>query len=347
MDSNEEGRSRIEAPLALIERLDRDGHVLQSTLVYRWPMKIGRSFEADLVLDDPHLAPLHAELDEVNGQVHLRVGETINGAVVGNKHLQAGEAMALDVARALRLGNTRLRVRLASEPMAPERPLDRHLVQAALAPVGASLWRVVLPLLLISLLSMLFDEWLDNDPGTPLNNYLSSSLILLGVTMGWALFWSLGSKLFQGKLDYLAHLRLTLIYGLVWTVLDAVLPLLAFATDWSFLSHVSGVVGAGVLCALVWAHLGLILPGHRAGVTVGVATMYLVGLGLHIWLNEQRTGQAFTERYVTALPPPAWRLASAKPASVLIQDARDLKDKLDRQAKEDQTDDAADAGVEE
>lgn len=339
MDSSEEGRSRIAAPVALIERLDRDGHVLQSTLVYRWPMKIGRSFDADLVLDDPHLAPQHAELDDVDGQLHLRIGQTINGAVVGARHLQAGEVMALGVARALRLGNTRLRVRLASEPMAPEQPLDRHVTRAALE-ASAPLWRVVLPLLLVSVLVMWFDEWLDNDPGTPVNTYLSAMLMTLSATMGWALFWSLGNKLFQGRLAYMAHLRLALIYGLIWTALDSALPLLAFTTDWSFLSHISGVVGAGVLCALVWAHLGLILPGHRVGVTAGVLTMYAVGIGLHIWFNEQRTGQMFTERYVTALPPPSWRLVDAKPTSVLIQDARALKDKLDKQAKEDQGDDA-------
>lgn len=342
MDSNEEGPSRIAAPVALIERLDRDGHVLQSTLVYRWPMKIGRSFEADLVLDDPHLAPLHAELDDVEGQLHLRVGDTINGAVVGARHLQAGEAMALGLARALRVGNTRLRVRMASEPMAPEQPLAQHIRHAALEP-NAPLWQVVIPLLLVSGLVMWFDEWLGNDPGTPVNNYLSAMLTTLSATLGWSLFWSLGNKLFQGRLAYMAHLRLALIYGLAWTALDAALPLLAFATDWSFLSHISGLVGAGVICALVWAHLGLILPGHRVGVTAGVITMYAVGAGLHVWFNEQRIGQPFTERYVTALPPPSWRMVEARPIPVLLEDARSLKDKLDKQAKEDQGDDAGEA----
>ncbi|KAJ8133764.1 hypothetical protein OY671_013022, partial [Metschnikowia pulcherrima] len=112
-------------PLASIERSDRDGHVSQSTSVYRWPMKIGRSFEADSVSDDPHSAPSHAESDEVHGDVHSRVGDTINGAVVGATHSKAGEAMASGVARASRSGNTRLRVRSASEPIAPERPSDR------------------------------------------------------------------------------------------------------------------------------------------------------------------------------------------------------------------------------
>lgn len=340
MDPSSESR-RAEAPLALIERLDRDGRVLQGTLVYRWPLTIGRSFAADLVLDDPHLAPMHAELDMADGALHLKVGETINGAVVGSRHVHSGQSVALAAAQTWRVGGTRLRVRLASEPLAPEQPLARHLIEST-APPLVPLWRNVLPLLLASLLLMLFEQWLDNDPGTPLNAYLSAILLTLGVTMGWALFWALGSKLFQGRIDFKAHLRLALLYGLTWTVLEAALPLLAYVTGWPMLSRVSDVACAGVLCALVWAHLSLILPAHRIGLMAGVAALYLGGVGLHVWFNEQRTGQLFSERYATALPPPQWRLAGTQPVSALIEDAKGLKAQLDQQAKDSAAEDSGD-----
>jgi hypothetical protein len=336
----------ISAPIALIERLDRDGHVLQSTLVYRWPMKIGRSFEADLVLDDPHLAPLHAELDVAEQGLQLKVGETINGAMVGTQHVQAGQVMTLTTALAWRVGNTRLRVRLASEPIEPEQPLARHLATTDAASHGPR-WSKVLPWLLVSVLVMLFDQWLDNDPGTPMNSYLSAALITLAVTFGWTLFWALGNKLFQGRLHFKAHLRLALLYGLVWTALEAILPLLAYVTGWTALSRVSDVVSAGVLCALVWAHLSQIMPAHRNGLMAAVAALYMGGVGLHIWFNEQRTGKLFSEMYATALPPPSWRLAGTQPVSALINDAKGLKAKLDEQAKDDDSDDVADLTVDE
>jgi hypothetical protein len=336
----------ISAPIALIERLDRDGHVLQSTLVYRWPMKIGRSFEADLVLDDPHLAPLHAELDVAEQGLQLKVGETINGAMVGTQHVQAGQVMTLTTAQAWRVGNTRLRVRLASEPIEPEQPLARHLATTDGASHGPR-WGKVLPLLLVSVLVMLFDPWLDNDPGTPMSSYLSAALITLAITFGWTLFWALGNKLFQGRLDFKAHLRLALLYGLVWTALEAILPLLAYVTGWTALSRVSDVVSAGVLCALVWAHLSQILPAHRNGLMATVAALYMGGVGLHIWFNEQRTGKLFSEMYATALPPPSWRLAGTQPASALINDAKGLKARLDEQAKDDAADESVDLTADE
>ncbi len=336
MDSSSHGGT----PLALIERLDRDGHVLQSLPVFRWPLTIGRAFDADLVLDDPHIAAHHAELNEVDGVLQLRLGQTINGAMVGSQHLSAGQTLALPPAQAWRIGTTRLRVRRASDPLAPERPMARHLALTATTP-AVTAWGSLAFWAMASLVWMLVEQWLSNDPGTPVSSYLSATLaMVLGVGV-WAFFWALGSKLFQGRLDYLQHLRLALRYGLLWSIVVAALPLLAFSTGWVGLSRVADAAGALVLCALVWAHLTLILPGHRQALVAGMAALYLSGLGLNTWFNEQRTGRVFSELYVTTLPPPAWRLAPAQPPSALIQDARELKSRLDEQAKEDNADDAA------
>jgi hypothetical protein len=335
----------MDAPLALIDRLDRDGHVLHSTPVYRWPFSIGRALDADLVLDDPHVAPRHAELTAQGGAVQLHLGETINGAMVGTRHVQSGEQIALATAQAWRVGDTRLRVRLASDPLAPELPLARHLALSATTP-AVGLWRGVLLWLALALVAMLGQQWLDNDPGTPASTYLSTTLaMVMGVSV-WAMLWALGSKLFQGRLDYLVHLRLALRYSLVYLLVAAVLPVLAFVTGWAFLSRITDAAGMLVMGALIWAHLSQILPGHRRGLSISLASLFVCAVGLNVWLNEQRTGRVFSELYVTALPPPAWRLAPTQPTSALIDDARALKHRLDHQAHEDEDDDVPDASSE-
>ncbi len=345
MDSSPQG-DRHTSPLALIERLDRDGHVVQSVPVYRWPVSIGRSFEADVVLDDPHLAAVHARLSEDDGALRLSLGQTINGAVVGSRHLQAGESMILAPAQAWRLGGVRVRVRRASDPLAPEQPLARHLVLSAINPVGAT-WSVLSMLTIAVILWTLGEQWLSNDPGAPMNTYLSSVLMMLVVAGGWALFWALGSKLFQGRLQYLVHLKLALGYGLVWSAVVMLLPMLGFVTGWDLLSRTADGAGAIVLCMLVWSHLGLILPGHRQGLAAGMAALYITALGLNLWINEQRIGRVFSEMYASTLLPPGWRLAPTQPTTVLIDDARSLKGKLDALAKDEDADEPADVGDQE
>jgi hypothetical protein len=343
MDSNvAEGARGAEATaLALIERLDRHGHVQQCMRVGRWPVRIGRSLAADMVVDDPHLAPLHAELAaDTDGAVRLTLGQSINGAQVDGHALQAGQSATLPASRTWRMGASTWRVRLASDPLPAELPLGRH---AALhhEPNRLPVWRQVLPLLLLSVLAQLFERWLDNNPGTAANSYLSAGLGALGLTMGWSLFWALGNKLFQGRLDFKAHLRLALIYGLSWTLVDAALPLLAYAMDWPTLSRIAEMAGLGVICALIWAHLAWIMPAHRRGLMAGVLALYVSGVGLNVWINQQRTGQYFSERYATALPPPSWRLVGMQPVSSLLDDARSMKASLDSQARRDDNDDEA------
>jgi hypothetical protein len=332
----------MDAPLALIDRLDREGHVLHSTPVYHWPFSIGRALDADLVLDDPHVAARHAELSEAGGALQLRLGQTLNGAMVGTRHLQSGEQLSLATAQTWRVGDTRLRVRLASDPLAPEVPLARHLALSATTPV-AGVWRGVLLYLLLVLAVTLGQQWLDNDPGTPASTYLSTTLAMVVGISGWAMLWALGSKLFQGRLDYLVHLRLALRYSLTYMVATAVLPSLAFVTGWVIFSRISDAVGLLIMGLLMWAHLSLILPGHRRGLSLSLVSLCAVAVGLNVWLNEQRMGRVFSELYVAALPPPAWRLATTQPTSALIDDARALKHRLEQQAHEDEDEDTPDA----
>lgn len=346
MEPSAEATRRHEAapPLALIERLDRHGQVLQATWVWRWPWRIGRSFEADLVLSDPHLAPLHAELDLVDGAVRLKMGDTVNGALVGRDELMTGESRVLKPGQSWRMGDHHWRVRLPTETVAPEVPLHRHgaLPLSASEAPALPAWPTVLALLAVMMLGQLFERWLDHNPGTSLNAYLTAAVGAIGVTLSWALIWALGNKLFQGRLDFRAHLRLALVYSLVLMAVDAVLPWLAYAMDWPMLSRMADAATAGVVCALIWAHLVWIMPAHRHGLMAGIAALYVAGVGLNLWVQHQRTGQFFSERYAATLPPPAWRLVGTQPVSVLIDEAREMKEDLDRQAQADSRDDEAD-----
>ena len=65
---------------AVIEIVDRDGHCREVHKVRAWPLRIGRSPDADLVLSDPHLAGTHALLhwdrgEPAAGRIDERIDE--------------------------------------------------------------------------------------------------------------------------------------------------------------------------------------------------------------------------------------------------------------------------------
>src|SRR5690242_531722 len=113
--------------LAIVEVLDRDDHARLIVPVTAWPVTIGRSLECDVVLDDAHAAAHHATVTaltpEPGAALSLTVGDTINGVHIGKKRIAAQQSVTLKAGEILQIGNTRVRVRLASEALAAERPL--------------------------------------------------------------------------------------------------------------------------------------------------------------------------------------------------------------------------------
>lgn len=331
--------------LALIECLDRDGQVLRTESVTRWPVSIGRALDCDVVLDDPHVAARHLILQPGNAGLELQVGDTLNGVELAGAHLPAGGRAPLASGQGLRLGGTRLRVRLPDEPLAPERPLAGHQLrewaQAGHAGPGVR-WTTLLGWAMVALTWLMALHWLESDPGTPAASYLSAGLGALTGVLAWSFFWAVGNKLFQRRLRFGEHLQLALRHLLLWLLLSAALPLAAYAADLPLLARIDGYVGWAVVAALVYAHLARILPGHRQALAVGVAAFYLTGMGLTTWFNVQRLHRPFGELYLATLPPPSLRLAPLHPAQTLLDDARDLRTGLDRQAAEDEAEDARD-----
>ena len=312
--------------LAVVEVLDRDGHVRQVVPVWHWPVTIGRAIDCDVVLDDPHVAVRHATLADEDGALGLQVGDSVNGARLLNTHVAAGQRADVPAGGVFQLGGTRLRVRRASDPLAPER---------ALAPEPTGGRRSLLLLALALLAWSVAEQWLDTDPGGRLTDYVP---VLVGgpaLLALWCGAWALGSKLFHHRFEFSPHARIAVSYLLVIGVIGLLLPLAAYSLSWPFLSRISGIVGGAALCAMVLQHLTLILPSHRRVLTMGMGAVFVAGLWVMLARSYQVNDRFFSELYVTTLAPPALRLAPAITAERFLDESRDLKAVLDAHTGDD------------
>jgi len=321
--------------LAVVEILDRDGHARQVVPVWHWPVTIGRAIDCDVVLDDPHVAARHATLADGDGTLGLHVGDSVNGARLPNKHIAAGQRVDLPPGEVFQLGGTRLRVRRASDPVAPEKAL-------ALEPAGSRRSLFVLALALMAW--SVAEQWLNTDPGGRLTDYLPvlvGSPALLAV---WCGLWALGSKLFHHRFEFWPHARIAVSYLLVLAVTGLLLPLAAYALSWAFLSRIVGFVGGAVLCAMVLQHLMLILPSRRRALAMGMGAVFVASVAVMLIRGYQVNDRFFAELYVTTLAPPALRLAPAVTTARFLDESRHLKALLDAHAGDDdgETDSFAD-----
>jgi hypothetical protein len=311
--------------LGFVELLDRDGAVAHRVPVTRWPVTVGRALDCDVVLDDPHAAGVHATLDAADGRARLHVGDSLNGLRLGRRVLAGGAQAVVDSGAEWQIGRTRQRLRLAGEVLAPELPL-------ALAPPVDGRWLVAGLVLLLAWL--LGSHWIESDPGDPLGGYLSvlvSAPVALAV---WCFLWALGSKLFARHFDFLPHLRFALGLLLLALLLDALLPLVAFALSWEWLGRASALVVLALGCVLLHGHLSLVLPTRRHALAIGFATMFVVGAGLKLTLDQQRNGRWFAPLYLDTLGPPALRLAPLATPEGFIDAARTLRAPLDARARD-------------
>lgn len=314
---------------AVIELLDRDGQVRHSHKIQVWPFRIGRAVDCDLVLDDPHVAGLHAELHWGETGPMLRPCQSLNGVLLEGKPLKRDESVAVPAGSTWQLGNTHLRLRTALDPLPDEQSLHAHLPDL-------SHWRRHLtPVLLVLWLFLLwFDHWASLNPGSTWMDYSTALLPIVGVLLLWAGLWALLTQLFQRRFPFGLHLRRSLLVVTGLHLWSLGLPLLAYTLSWPRLmaldplSHVLGLTG------LVWWQAQMVWPRAKRLLSILTLTLLTLGLGLMV-ANRQEQQYWFGPPYLSALPPPALRLATPKPPETLINELKTLEAELTRQANKD------------
>lgn len=330
-DTSRTGNSR----LALIELLERDGRVSRVMDVHAWPLSVGRALSCDLVIDDPHVAALHATLQVTEaGTLRLQVGDTVNGLQCAGRTLRAGEATDLPASGGtLQLGALRLRVRLPREALAAEKPLPSSaLASGRTAGVAA---------VLLALLSTA-EHWTALDPGADFSAWMPLLLGLPAAIFGWAGLWALASKLFQHRFDFTGHLRIMLPWLLGMTLIDALMQPLAAALGWPWLWRVSPLLQALLVLLMLRAQLLHVLPHSRRAVTVAAVAAAVSGLALSLTLTHRQTDRVSRPPYMSSLPMPALQLDTPVPSAQLVQDMAPLAARLTRRVEKAQADEAAD-----
>jgi hypothetical protein len=319
--------------LALIEVLERDGRVRRGFLVTRWPASLGRALDNDLVIDDPHAAAHHARIAAADdGSLRLEVGATRNGVQVGPRTVLEGESVPLPpLGEVWQIGGTRLRVRLPGDPLEPERPLG-------LAATGASPWLTAASALALWAL-VLTEHAIYLDPGSSLTDWLMPLFAWPVGLLLWCVFWGAASKLFQHRFEFWAHFSVAAKGLLLIGLLDLLLPVVAFALSWEWLSRIAPVLIALVAGAVLYRHAALAIPVRRRWLAGGIAGVLCIGAAVMATLNYQRSDDIFPDLYLSTLPPPGFRLAAGVSVKEFVAEAAELRARLDQRAADDRAKD--------
>lgn len=319
--------------IALLELLDRDGHVRQSLGVAAWPLRVGRAIDNDLVLDDPYTAAHHFVVDTDERGVYLRAGASVNGVRAGARRLAEGERAEVGAEPlVIRAGDTTLRLRLAEHALAPERPLR----------TASGWWHhhagdVVLALLVLAATAA--GVWVDLDPEQLARPLAGAVLSLAFGLMLWCGGWALVSKLFTRRLHFSWHLRVALVATLVSQAVMFAANLGAFAFSWPALSDYRFVAVYAVVATMLYFNLLGIEPRRPRRLALLAGALCVGALGYAMWNHQQARDEFGEELYMSHLFPPVLRVARPVDGASFVERLTPLREDLDERARDAGADD--------
>jgi pSer/pThr/pTyr-binding forkhead associated (FHA) protein len=303
-----------------IETLARNGDVLQRHCVDALPIRLGRGYDNELILDDDYVAANHARIErDAAGRLVLRDLGTRNGLNHRGKRLRE---VVLSGDTVVRIGHTSLRVRAASFPVAPELE-DRTLHR----------WEGALPGAAGILLSggfALFARWLSDTQYFEFVRYVEALAFGVGAALLWAGAWAFVNRLF-GRHARLGRHLFVAGCGLVALTLTALLAAaIAYAFSFEAFTHYASHAATLLVAGMVYFHLCTVKPQNRRRYRWIAAGLAVLGSGLILMFNLQRTGRLADELYMAVLLPPGIRVSQDHGIDEFMREVDGMKESLDR-----------------
>ena len=296
--------------------------------MYRWPARVGRAYDADVIVDDPFVAPLHvliepagdgrfsvSDLGSVNGIRLSARGERVETATLGPDDL-------------VRVGQSQIRIRAPGHRVADERPMR-----------AVALYRRPLAFTLLAFLTIavfLWNAWVLTSDDNDRFDMIYPTVAMTIVVAVWIAMWSFISTAVGSRLNFAAHGSVACAGVIALIAVETLFDYVAFAFDVSWADYVGGGATAVLLAYIVFRHLRLNSRAKTRGLAMVAGTISLVmcgmaaGLGLALELSREG-GQ----RYSDAIKPPAFLFVHGQSAEVFLSDVQALKGEVDamRQTK--------------
>lgn len=191
-------------------------------------LNVGRGYANQVVLDDAHVCPQHARLEQSqeDGWVLRDVG-SLNG-LRDERGRRLGDKILLNQKETLvTLGQTTLRIRQGQATLPATLPLDQDVSHRfSLA------WVLPVGLMLLLGLTALELRW----AGDPMAEWSSIAGPLAGVLFSlalWSAVWALISRVVRGQAHYFSHVWVVVYTLLLASGLSPLLDWLVYSLAWS------------------------------------------------------------------------------------------------------------------
>jgi len=303
-----------------IDVLSRHGEVASRSRIAADEARVGRAFDNDVVLDDPHVAPHHVRI--FRGEDVALAAEdlgTLNG-LYPEHGARSVTRLTLAADPGIRIGRTVIRVHDSARAVEPERLLT--------PPRAHARWALLLGLTLVFLLALV--QWLATTSEPSANVLL---LPILGLATGiavWSALWAIQSRLFFGQARYALHARIALTACIALVLWDQLVETTSFAFASRVIGEYGGVGAWMILAATCYAHLRAIGTRHMNFAMGLVVALVVAGAALQ-YVGKSETQKLIGQRATLGdLKPPAFRAVPLASADEFFKRTEGAKVKVDQ-----------------
>jgi hypothetical protein len=270
----------VEAPL-ILEILDRFGKVKERHKLDRFPIRIGRGYDNDIILDDPYASANHIELLQ-DGSGHILVTDLKSENGLFTLHpLVRHDVLRVEDNQRIRVGHTDIRLRSTAFPVR-ETFLDRvkpsqvHLLftNSIMLPV---FWLLTAGVFLIYFYLQSYRE-------VTFNSLVSQILPLFIFIFAWSCAWSIVSKVVTHKFYFSYHAILTSLIMAGFYIIEPLFEYVEFLYPINGLAdYLSLITDLGLPMILLYGNLRQSTPLSKrsARITAIVASGLVIGV-LHL-----------------------------------------------------------------
>lgn len=303
-----------------VEVLSRTHDVHARQRFERVPITIGRAYDNDVVIDDPHVAAHHLRIvREADGTLAAEDLGSRNGTFLDRDRKRQAR-IVIDGERALRVGNTHLRVRTAAHAV-PAEDLFVH---------KPHVWPLAIAFMVGVFGIAMLDLWLSEIAEVKAIRYLTPLLVMLLVVGVWIAAWSVLTRIFTGHARFGQHFLIVSAGLFAFSVYDQLAEIGAFALSWTPLATSVYFIAWIVFGAICFAHLVAAGKSRKPLKLAIVAVLAAGGIAMQtLKQNEYRSTYGQPE-LLRRLEPPALRLVSPQSESTFFTDAAALRADLDK-----------------
>lgn len=320
------------SPAALIEVLDSHGRVQWRERIAlgvdHRHITIGRALDADVTLDDPYAAALHARIEvTLEGKVLASDLDSANGIVISGKRHHGARGVEVPDGL-LQIGRTRLKVRTTYETLAPEKPDQLRPASVLRDPAWLAGIAAV-----AGTAQLIYSNWL-GAPRDLTSVVVTTMISAIAVASAWVAFWALLSRVILGEWRWLRHAAIILGVAVVFYAINGLLDLSWFAFSLPHWANRAAWAGAIAFACALYLHLtnASNVTAKRAALIACIVPAISGGAGQ--WVQDR--AQMRDVNYIGAglrIYPPSLRLSGASTVDNYFDKTQSLRDAADKKRK--------------